>query len=99
MTDDIYTRDEFIRTGSLRGYGTKGQFTVWADKNPKAFYTEDDLIACHRCCSNADTHNPNLRQNSYCHITPEDAASYGMPVRSDVYLYHPDHIYKDKKEG
>lgn len=86
------TRTEFIRTASLRGYGTKGQMTRWADAHPKRTYSEDDLIAAHRQAMESDSRNNGLMQNHYCHITPEDATAYGMAYRSNIYWYHPDNI-------
>lgn len=86
------TKSDFIRTGVLRGYGTKAQFAKWADTNPKSEYNEDDLLAAHRAASEQDSRNHCLTQNSYCHITPEDATAYGMAYRSNIYWYHPDNI-------
>lgn len=86
------TKADFIRTGVLRGYGTKVQFTQWAKANPKEDYSEEDLLTAHRSASAQDSRNKLLMQNSYCHITPEDAAAYGMAYRSNIYWYHPDNI-------
>ena len=48
MEQEMYSKDEFIKTAVRRGYSRIGIAQLFVKNNPKDEYTEEDLIELYR---------------------------------------------------
>lgn len=85
MSQEKFPKDEFAKQCLIRGFaprGSKSTVLQWCKKNPKEYYTEDDMIAVYRYFDernigdfgryNGVDHDKDHYESLLCNATAED---------------------------
>lgn len=72
MDQEMYSKDEFIKTAVRRGYSRIGIAQLFVKNNPKEEYTEEDLIELYRFADREPLRSEPIRASYVGDLERED---------------------------